>query len=55
MPVPLRETTSGEFVAFELIEMLPVALPVVVGAKRAVIVADAPAAIVCWAAIPVWL
>jgi hypothetical protein len=55
MPVPLRETTSGEFVAFELMEMLPADTPVVVGAKRAVIVAVAPAPIVCCAAIPVWL
>jgi hypothetical protein len=42
--VPDRVTTCGEFVALSVTEILPVKLPVVVGANDALIVQLAPAA-----------
>jgi hypothetical protein len=55
VPVPLNEITSGEFVAVELIVMLPETVPAALGANAAVRVAVAPAAIVCPPLIPLEL
>ena len=52
VPVPVSAIASGEFGALLTIEMLPVALPVVVGANCAVKVAICPALIVNGLAIP---
>jgi hypothetical protein len=55
VPVPLSAIVSGEFGALLTSEMLPVALPAVVGANWAVKVAIWPALIVNGAAMPVML
>ena len=55
VPVPVSAIASGEFGALLTIEMLPVALPAVVGANRAVKVAICPALIVKGVAIPLML
>ena len=44
VPVPLRAITSGEFVAVDVIVIVPDAVPATVGANLAVTVAPAPAA-----------
>ena len=55
VPVPVSAIASGEFGALLTIEMLPVALPAVAGANRAVKVAICPALIVKGVAIPLML
>jgi hypothetical protein len=53
-PVPLSAIARGDPGALLVIEMLPLALPVTVGAKTALNATLAPAATVC-AESPVWL
>lgn len=55
VPVPLRAIDIVPFVAVDVIVMLPVTVPVVVGANVAERLAVAPAAIVCPALTPLAL